>query len=301
MIKTLLLSGLFSSILFAHACESSAAADDLKNENEQIIVKNQPAVSANASGDAPKIERAKTNSQTVNFKGVSFNYNPQIFGAVKMKEVVEQPLINIDDKPDYVSPRNRLFTFDLSTEFSEMYIAVYPVDDFPRMYSIDEESVEGAVKENENLKKVLKDKNFRVENQIPYLPFIDAHQSFQAKVRHSPFQSGKGIFFLTFWDTEIELPSNRNLRYIFEGLSDDGKYYVLAEMPASVAFLPKESTDEYEGYKIDWNKLQDEAEMKRIADANKKIANRMEKLTPNEFQPNLKYLEEIISSLKIEK
>ena len=299
MKKSLLLFGLFSASLFSHACKSSAAADDLKTGN--TTAQNQSVNSASIGNAAPQIEQSKATSQMVNFKGVSFNYNPQIFGAVKSEEVTEYALPDATYKPDGVEPQHRLFTFDLTTDFGEMYIAVYPIDDFPRMYAVNKSSVKALEKEVNGFKKVLKDKNFRIENQIPYLRFIDSTQVFQVKVKHFPFQNGKGILFLTFWDTQVELPSNRQLRYVFEGLSDDGKYYVLAEMPASVSFLPDDSSEEYEGYKINWNKLQDKVEMKRFAEVNKKIAARLEKLPQNQFKPELKYFEEIISSLKIEK
>ena len=70
--------------------------------------------------------------------------------------------------------------------------------------------------------------------------------------------------------------SNRQLRYIFEGLTDDEKYYVLAEMPVSVDFLPKDSSDEYEGYKIpEGEKFNGEVVSKRIAEVNKKVAKRV--------------------------
>lgn len=271
-------------------------------QNEQTAVQAQLDNSANNKNAEQKTEKTNATSQTVNFKGVSFNYNPQIFGAVEMEEVAEQPLENKDDKPDSVAPQHRLFTFDLSTDFSEMYIAVYPIDDFPRMYAVNKSSVEAMKEEIKNLKKVLKDKNFRVENQIPYLPFIDASQTFQAKVKHFNFPSGKGILFLTFWETQLELPSNRQLRYIFEGLTNDGKYYILAEMPVSVAFLPEDSSDEYEGYKIpSGEKFNGKIVLKRMAEVSKRVAKRLEKLSQNEFKPNPKYFEEIISSLKIEK
>lgn len=241
--------------------------------------------------------------QKVEFKGVSFTYNPQIFGKVKSEEVAEYPLEQADFKPDGVEPQHRLFTFDLATGFSKMSVAVYPINDFPRMYDVNKKWKNQMEEEIRNLQKVLEDKNFRVENEIPYLPFIDAGQAFQVKVKHFNFSGGKGILFLTFWDTEIELPSNRQLRYIFEGLTDDGKYYVLAEMPVSVAFLPEDSSEEYEGYKIPWGEKFDYENVvsKQIAEVNKKVARRLDNLPENEFKPNPKYLEEIISSLKIEK
>jgi len=267
---------------------------------DPIISQSSKAEIESSTPQARKDEVPK--QQKVEFKDASFSYNPQIFGKVKSEEVAEYELQEETDRPDGVAPQHRLFTFDLSTPFSDTYIAVYPINDFPRMYAVNKASMKAEKEEINNLRKVLEDKNFRVrENQIPYMPFIDASQAFQVKVKHFSFQSGKGILFLTHWNTQIEIIGNRQLRYVFEGLTNDGKYYVLAEMPASVAFLPEDASEEFEGYKIPWGKLNDETEMKRFEEVKKEISKRLENLKPNEFAPNLNYFEEIISSLKIEK
>ena len=296
MTKAILLPCLFLAILLLQGCNSANTVNSVV-QMEQISVQPQSADTNNSISVRKKL---LADFQKVDFKGISFSYNPQIFGEVKSEEVAEQYLEEATDKPDFVAPQHCLFTFDLSTPFSDMYIAVYPINEFPRMYAVNQSSVEEAKKEKENLRRVLKDKNFRVENQIPYLPFIDAGQAFQAKVKHYNFQSGKGILFLTFWETQVEFPSNRQLRYVFEGITNDGKYYVLAEMPVSVDFLPDDSSEEFEGYKIPWEKLNDKAEMKRFARVKENIGIKLENLPENEVQPNPKYFEEIISSLKIE-
>lgn len=293
MLKNFFIIGLFLASLGFQSCSSATS------QSSNNAVKNPNSEVKSERSQLPKDEIP--NQQNVDFKGVSFTYNPQIFGEVKTEEVAEYPLEAADFKPDGVEPQHRLFTFDLKTGFSEMHLAVYPIDDFPRMYAVNKLSVKAMEKEIRDLKKVLKDKNFRVQNEIPFLPFYDASQAFQQKVKHYSFQGGRGIFFLTYWEIEISFPNNRQLRYIFEGLTDDEKYYVLAEMPLKVTFLPDEASEEYEGYKTPWGKFDDKAEMKRFAAVNEKIARRLENLSQNEFNPNLDQLEKIISSLKVEK
>lgn len=251
---------------------------------------------------APTPQNENISEKKVEFQGVSFTYNPQIFGQVKTEEIADIKLKEETDKPDSVGPRHRLFTFYLATDYSPMQIAVYPINDFSKMYAVNKSSVQTMENEINDFKKVLKDKNHRNESkQIPFFQYRDAYQDFQVKVKHFPFSGGKGILFLTFWSTQYELPSNRQLRYIFEGVTDDGKYYVLAEMPAKVKFLSDESAQEYEGYKVPWGKFDDKIEMKRFASVTEKIGQRLDKLPQNEFQPQLNELEKIISTLKIEK
>ena len=98
--------------------------------------------------------------------------------------------------------------------------------------------------------------------------------------------------------------SNDHLRYVFEGLSSDGKYYVLAEIPISVKFLPEDPPDEFEGYKQSY--LFEDYETsdtikRRYRNYISSITTRLDNLSPNDFNPSLRYLEEMISSLKIER
>lgn len=163
MTKQLFIIGVFFVSFISQSCSSAASQNSpsqIKGETSQL-----------QDAELPKQKKA-------DFEGVSFTYNPQIFGEVRSERVAAHPLENSTDKPDSVAPAYRLFTFDLSTPYSNMEIAVYPIDDFPKMYAVNKSSVEASKKQNEYLRKVLKDKNFHVENQIPFLPFRDAHQTF---------------------------------------------------------------------------------------------------------------------------
>lgn len=249
----------------------------------------------------PETKTRVSSNGKAEFKGVSFSYNPQVFGEVKAEEVAEYLWESEDYKPDYVEPAHRYFEFDLpKAEYSEMYLSVYPLADFPRMYSVSKIYEESMKEEISNLEKILIDKDFRVEGEIPFLKYYDASQSFQEKVKHFSFPNGQGILFLTHWDIEFAFIGNRQLRYVFQGITNDKKYYILAEMPASVDFLPNEATDEFEGMKIPYGKLRDENEIRKIKNFKQKISKRLDKLPSNKFKTDLKYFEEIISSLKIE-
>jgi len=60
--------------------------------------------------------------QKVEFKGVSFNYNPQIFGQVKAEETAERPLEDGTHKPDYVAPQQILFKWNNAEQNRETVI-----------------------------------------------------------------------------------------------------------------------------------------------------------------------------------
>lgn len=246
---------------------------------------------------------ATEQQERIEFKGISFTYNPKVLGKISSEEVPAFPLEAADHKPDFVAPKHRRFTFRIAKAgWDEGSIEIYPVKDFPEMFAVDPYQVARIKKELGELRKLLKDKTHRFEGQIPYIPFIDASQSFQSKVQHFEFNEGKGVIFVTYWNTEMALVSNEHLMYIFAGLTNDDKYYVTAEMPISVKFLPETSTEEFEGYHTQF--LYEDYETRdsikpRYRKYIQSISDRIEKLDSNEFRPQLKYFEELISSLKI--
>ncbi len=302
MLKTLLLFGLFSANLFLQGCNSSATIDNLKIQNKQSNIQNQPGSFVSVDNTSPKIEKAKANSQTVNFKGVSFNYNSKIFDNVEPEDVVvEVPLENEDEKPGENFPKHVSFRLRIAKQNREATVKIISIDYYRRMYAVSNHYTKVFDENIKDLQKALKDEKFRVKGEVPFIPFYDAHQTITARVKHLWFQNGKGIFFLTQYNQDFAmLVNNEELTYFYQGISDDGKKYILAQFPAGASFLPKDDqADEFEGYRISYPLS--EADVKSYEEYVVKITKRLEKLPPDEFAPSLKYFEETISSLKIER
>jgi hypothetical protein len=244
---------------------------------------------------------------TVDFEGVSFRYDANTFGDLKYEVVPVYPLHAPDEKPDGVAPEHILFTFALGREYSKAHIAVYPLNEFPEAYSVSPELIKGMKEKIEGLRKVLQDPSFRLDDEIPRLPYRDAGDNFYVKVRHFDFENGDGIIFVTHWMHGLDLVSNRNLLYRFEGVTRDGKYYVTGEMPVSVNFLPDDTPNEFEGYTYenlydfsgDPKTYNDRNPTQRYRNYMESISNRLEKLQSREFSPNLEKFESVISSLQI--
>lgn len=294
MLKKLFIVGLFSASLVLQSCDSAVSQSsnsEVKSETPQ-----------SQKDEFPK-------QQNVNFNGVSFTYNPQILGKVKTEEITEdQPLEMETDKPDENFPKHLEFYFKqidlMKHSIDKGRIVVVPIEDYRRMYPISNEHNyrEQFDERLKGLQKVIKDKNYRMGNQIPFIPFRDVSQTFQKKVNHFSFQNGKGIFFLTQFDIETTLVNNEGLTYCFQGISNDGRNYILAEFSLSVSFLPKNyDADEFEGYKLSDAYSGNEPKGNTYKDYVLRIAKRLDNLKPDEFEPNLNQIEEIISSLKVEK
>jgi hypothetical protein len=247
-------------------------------------------------------EEAIPSEQAVDFEGVSFTYDPRVFGDVKKEVVPEVKLKEPDEKPDEVAPQHIRFEFEFGREYSKARIAVFPLEGFEDVYGVSPDSVANMKEYIAGLRKVVNDSSFRVDGQIPHLEFRDASDNFYVKVRDFDFPSGDGVLFVTHWEHGVDFVTNRNLLYRFEGITADGKYYVTAQAPVSVAFLPDDSPREFEGFTEE--DLMEFMRNSKVAVAKHKkyiesISTRLEKLTSSDFSPNLEKFEAIISSLKI--
>ncbi len=293
MSKKLLLIGLIFSSLAVQSCNSEAS----KAVETQIMVE----VAKPLKPVQEKIILEKSGGE-VRFKGVSFSYNLQVFGEVEAEEIPELPLGGEDYKPDSVVPQHLLFKLKTSNSERQTEIYIFPIADYRRMYVVSKDMTKAFDDELKGLRKAIKDKNIRVKNQIPFIPFWDGSQTFLSKVKNFPFKSGRGIFFLTQFDIETSMINNDGLTYYFEGITSDEKFYILARFPVGVSFLPLGHTEKFEGYVVpERGFIKTDEELKEYKKYISKLSTRLENLPSDKYEPNLKYLEEIISSLKIEK
>jgi hypothetical protein len=73
---------------------------------------------------------------------------------------------------------------------------------------------------------------------LPFLPLISAKQVLHSQVQYLDFKNGKGVRFLTQFNTGIVKINNAQLIYTFQGLTNDGRFYVSAILPVTHADLP---------------------------------------------------------------
>jgi hypothetical protein len=252
----------------------------------------------------------------VAFENVSFDYDECIFGHVQAEKVPDFRLAQADFKPDGVAPEHLHFEFENGPQYWKPFVEIYPVRRFPEMYAVNKRVAQGMQQAIRDLKRVIKEPNLRFNGEIPYLPYVDAHQDLQADVKTSSFSWGNGLYFVTYFDTEVILINNDHLRYVFEGLTTDGKYYVLGEIPISLAFLDDVSAN-VESTSSEGFTYADLMEMLRTDEKDRKqpkyialkkrfdsyisaVTLRIENTKPEGFEPALSKLEALIASLKID-
>jgi hypothetical protein len=123
------------------------------------------------------------------------------------------------------------------------------------------------------------------------LPFVDTSDMMFAQVEAVEFQNGNGVRFLTQYSPNKEPINNLQLFYTFQGLTDDGKYYVATVLPVSYPDLPDLPTD-ITG--------QERADLERDYPAYlERIKSMLDDAPAESFLPDLAVLDEMIASLQI--
>lgn len=123
-----------------------------------------------------------------------------------------------------------------------------------------------------------------VEDSLPFVPHQDASQVLHAQEKILSFQNGSGIRYITDY-SQAHYPeiNNKEVFYTFQGISNDGMYYVSVTLPINLAALDGAQapiTDsEYAAY----------------LGAKKALLNQ----TDNQFSPSLESLDKLIQSLII--
>lgn len=131
----------------------------------------------------------------------------------------------------------------------------------------------------------------QVGETLPALPLINEAQAFHAQVQFLDFANLSGVRYLTTYGQAAVPISNRALFYTFQGLTNDGKYYIAVVLPANSPELPADEAlpaeqradfvEKYPAYR---------AETVALLDAQSAAA----------FTPDLSLLDALVESIAIQ-
>ncbi|MBK7452998.1 MAG: hypothetical protein IPJ46_04545 [Anaerolineales bacterium] len=144
------------------------------------------------------------------------------------------------------SPAHAQFTlqgYSLQNTTYQPQISIYPADQYAQMGDQPKLIIE-------RLQTILQMQTFfpqpvpdmfvtiRPQEELPFLPILDAGQVFHAQENFLSFQNGSGIRYVTqLSQAHFPLINNRDAFYTFQGLTGDGKYYVSVIMPINLPYL----------------------------------------------------------------
>ena len=149
------------------------------------------------------------------------------------------PAVSDADSPWWtVAPEHIKLTitgYQLQNKFLEPQILVYPADEYAKLNS-------NAAEQIQKLKAVLADGPL-VKETVPNW-VMNAGQLISSKMQILSFQNGRGVRFLTEYAQYPAPINNHELFYLFHGLTDDGKYYIVATLPVTSSILPEDEKPE---------------------------------------------------------
>lgn len=273
--------------------------------------------SASGTLKTEQVSTATKKTSNVSYQGVSFTFDPSIASSVEPRTILAQDGEQVCDIwPEH--PRFEFTGYNRRKELccNEPDVTVFPIDKFSAAVAPYKE-VSGSrsyntVDEEVRVLKLLlaakpstagigpflgKARGERGCGPMPFLPLVEACMAFTAHHRYLNFKNGKGIFFLTQWDRETTQINNGWLEYCFQGITDDGKYYISAGFPVAAPFLPNGDEPEV----MEWNEKNYllSHKSRKYLDYLQPLKQKLEALADENYQPALNSLEQLIRSLEI--
>ena len=298
-----------------------------------------PAAGRRAGGPRPSAADAQAGSpaaparglkRTASHGGVTFTYDASLASAVKGEDAPA----GVCGKPGDVMPPHVAFTFadypkpHASPFMSPPEIQVFPVAEYRRalaecqkeraaksrppspIYLSDFDdgvrtlkSLNAARPAPRSLRAWLRKHRGRdyLKTRMPFVPMYDVGEMFRARVTYLDFRGGRGVAFVTQYVNEDTTASNQALTYVFQGLTDDGRFYVSAAFPVAAPFLPADfSEEEAATHGLDYREGMFTPAFRRNHAAHKaRTARRLEALAPSDYRPGLGPLGELLRSLDV--
>ena len=225
----------------------------------------------------------------ISFQYASFVIPNELAGGANTEAV---PAIAADSgAPWDVAPAHLKFTltgYQLQDKFHEPGIYVYPADEYAA-------SSTGAAEQIDRLRKILAGGTLMKET-LPIVPFFNATPLIAAGIQRIPFQNGSGVRALTEYAQYAAPINNRELFYHFQGLSKDGKYYVIAILPVTAPVLAEDEKPDAavpaEGVPIPANIGPNEVYYFAVTE-------KLNSLAPGAYTPSLSVLDTLIQSILV--
>lgn len=244
--------------------------------------------------------------QTASHGGVNLTYDVALARDVRGETVPAAPLEAADEKPDGVFPEHVAFKLigvsgAPADSFNEPVVRVCPVDEYLKAFSASPQNVRDARRTLAELRRLIRRRPAALKGNVPMLPFPDATEVFHAHVKYLRFRGGSGVVFLTQAQQDYELINNQHVSYEFRGLTDDGRFYVSAVLPAGAHVLA-ETREVYthEGYTLP-REIGGRLARQRYNAYVERVRRKLERLTPDQFRPSLRLYDDMLSSLEIRK
>jgi hypothetical protein len=217
------------------------------------------------------------------YEGVTFNIDPSLIKSASGQVIPGKPASADapywDIYPQYVSIA--LDGYPVTKSVYTPQIVVYPVEEYRQIS-------QAASQTLDDLTKFLEEKPTD-GSKIPVLPLRNDMQSFNSNVQFLAFQNGRGVRFLTMYAQGPVPVNNASVFYAFQGLTNDGRYFVSVVLPITNPDLP--DTPEISGKQADG--------MADYPSYISKLVILLNQKPGDSFTPDLAILDTLVESLRI--
>jgi hypothetical protein len=198
-----------------------------------------------------------------------------------------------DAAPEHIEFRLDAYNVP-SGGFSICQLDVYPAQEYA-------DANAGANIGLQRLQGLLSDPSAPLTNKtLPQVPYFNAASMLAAQVRRIHFQNGDGVRMVTQYGQAFGPVANNGTFYHFQGLTSDGKYYIVAVLPVQAPFLQNGNDASapvpaggvpFPGYSPSDPKVYD--------DYFKAVADKFNSRDSGVFQPSLTALDALVQSISV--
>ena len=181
--------------------------------------------------------------------------------------------------------------YPLNSSFLVPQIFVYPAPEYAA-------ANQSAAESMKRLQAILSKPDAQYTNDVlPYVPFFNAGQVFAAQEKIINFKGGSGIRIVTQYASDVSPINNGGLFYHFEGLTSDGKFYIVTILPTSLPTLPVDNNPRSPVPSGGIPFPQNDAAGASFENYFKQVTDLVNSSSANEFNPPLTLLDALIQSI----
>lgn len=257
----------------------------------------------------PPSSELKTISWLEFGRNISLSYDSALAPWVEARTVAAVPIndqgLFAESQPSYAQIRfwgfqgGRLYDLPLlPAEDRVAQVRVFQTAEFP---GFGDDSPQGFVNQMQALKDLLETgldparcaQPITWEPALPFLPWINMKQSLCAHPQIVEFAGGMGIRYIGYYAQGFNPVLEREVFYTFQGLTDDGKFYISAFFPVETGIFPTEPPACPKCGEPDYDPV---AEWTAVL---LEQLNKLNALPVDEFTPSLTVLDELIQSIQV--
>ena len=178
----------------------------------------------------------------------------------------------------------KLTGYPLQDQFHKPQIITFDVNEYLAMDPRVQDTLD-------SLKAILATEGHPIptDGKVPFFPMFPANQVFHAQAKILHHQNGSGLRYLSMYSQAYLSVDNYSLFYTYQGLSSDGKTYVIAILPIKASTLKDK-----EGIPADTQAFIDNY-AKYLTD----VSAGLNALTPEQFTPNLDEIDHLMESIRL--